>query len=493
MMRLSIVAVLGLSCASVLAQDDQEQRFIPVCENPVSIMGELINASGYVRCEDGRVLREQAVVDLPGNPGTPCSESMGDPGFSQCRDDSECTARPFGDCIVDWRVTRGGACVCEYRCMSDLDCPIGEVCLATGAAGESQKKCVRAVNCRTNDDCASGQCEVSDDYTFSMGGEITLGCRSEKDECRSDWECEDMFNSGCSPCLLDPYAGYWRCAEQCHTLGRPFLIQGEAALPSLVANALWIDDCPLSSSSLEPGLAQRVAAHWLECARMEHASVAAFARFALQLMHLGAPPELLQSTTEAMQDEIAHAKTCFALAKRYSGQTQSAGQLEVSQALAQELEPARIAVDVFLEGCVGESIAALEASEMSRLAVDPTVRGVLSKIAKDEHQHALLAWRSLGWMLQSLPGEQQREIVDALEQLLAGLAHELRGAAPSSDFAFSELEQHGVPSSQRKAALRRQALTQLVLPCAQGMLSQWQSAGLPDSRVAQARGASSFV
>jgi hypothetical protein len=47
---------------------------------------------------------------------------------------------------------------------------------------------------------------------------------------------------------------------------------------------------------------------------MEHASVAAFARFTLDLLALGAPADLVQSAQQALGDEIAHAELCFGLA-----------------------------------------------------------------------------------------------------------------------------------------------------------------------------------
>ena len=45
-------------------------------------------------------------------------------------------------------------------------------------------------------------------------------------------------------------------------------------------------------------------AWWAEIAALEHASVASFARFTLQLLSLGAPPELLADVGQASADEI---------------------------------------------------------------------------------------------------------------------------------------------------------------------------------------------
>lgn len=469
LMRLSILAALGLSSTSVFAQEGPEKGTLPVCKDPDPILGELLGGSGYVRCADGRILRAQALWDLPGNPGEACEPSMFISEFSQCKSDADCTDRPFGSCNIDYRNFRGEGCSCQYRCMSDLDCRIGYVCMAKDAGGESQTMCVRATNCRTNDDCPSGQCELSYDSSNSFGGGYTLGCRSERDECHGPEDCPD---TPCNACVLDPSQKRFVCPQDCFAVGRPFLVQGEALLADLKPGTAWIDEGERVAGALEQGLANRVAEHWLDCARMEHASVAAFARFALQLMHLGAPPELLQCTAQAMQDEIAHATACFAQAKRVSGKALSAGALEVSKALEQELAPVQIAVGVFLEGCIGESVAAIEAGEMSRLALDPQVRSLLEKIARDEHQHALLAWRFLGWMLKHLPESQSEEVRDALSQLVAQLHEELALPMPQITSALDPMEQHGVPTAQRKAALRRQALAQLVIPCASALFAR---------------------
>ena len=50
----------------------------------------------------------------------------------------------------------------------------------------------------------------------------------------------------------------------------------------------------------------RLGVAWLEIARMEHASIAAFARFALQLLAVGAPPDLILAGQRAMADETNH-------------------------------------------------------------------------------------------------------------------------------------------------------------------------------------------
>ena len=68
-----------------------------------------------------------------------------------------------------------------------------------------------------------------------------------------------------------------------------------------------------------PELRERAAAWWLRAALLEHASIASFARFSLELLRYGAPPELVVGAHRAALDEVAHARLAFALASSWSG------------------------------------------------------------------------------------------------------------------------------------------------------------------------------
>ena len=120
-----------------------------------------------------------------------------------------------------------------------------------------------------------------------------------------------------------------------------------------------------------PGLAVRaeLATRWTEVALMEHASIAAFARFALEILSLGAPPELLVQTHAAMTDETVHARDAFALASAYAGRAVGPGALDVGAALSSRT-PLDIVRTTILEGCIGETVAAVEAAEAREHATD---------------------------------------------------------------------------------------------------------------------------
>jgi hypothetical protein len=154
-----------------------------------------------------------------------------------------------------------------------------------------------------------------------------------------------------------------------------------------------------------------LAAAWTRDACAEHASVASFARFSLDLLALGAPADLVADAHRAALDEIEHARLCFELASAYGGAPVGPGRLAVDGA-AVRADLASAAVAAVHEGCVGETEAALLAQAQMDGARDPRVRRALLRIAADEADHAALAWRFVAWALRC-GGEQVGRAVEA--------------------------------------------------------------------------------
>jgi hypothetical protein len=186
------------------------------------------------------------------------------------------------------------------------------------------------------------------------------------------------------------------CSER-PICGRPFVVDGGERVAPLASGDGWLAErlARLPASALDPEDRRAVAAHYAEAGLMEHASVAAFARFALQLLALGAPSELVAETSRAMADETRHAEVCFGLARRY-GLDAAPGPLDVGGVLG-EVSLERVLDLVVIEGCIGESGAALEAAWASGSATEPVVREALGGIAEDEARHAALAFRFVAW------------------------------------------------------------------------------------------------
>jgi hypothetical protein len=216
----------------------------------------------------------------------------------------------------------------------------------------------------------------------SACGEDSFECTSPENECITSSDCQ---SGNCST------SGGHRACDNV-VCGRPFLIAEAPRLAPLQTRADWLE------SALRPGMSAlspleraELAAHWARLGQMEHASIAAFARFNLQLLSLGVPSELVEGCNRALADETAHARACFALASAYGGAKIGPGRLDIERCL-EETSLFCVAELVLREGCLGETVASLEALAASEVASEPAVKRALTRIAQDELRHAQLAF-----------------------------------------------------------------------------------------------------
>jgi hypothetical protein len=271
-------------------------------------------------------------------------------------------------------------------------------------------------------------------------------------QCRVDSDCasgQRCVNGGC------------QTQAEC---GRPFLVDGTARVAPPAIRRDWIHDSAPSTDALSPQVCAALTAHWTELGLMEHASVAAFARFVLQLLSLGAPASLVASATAALGDETEHARLCFGIASAYAGTSIGPGALPMKSALDGG-GFAEIVRTAFLEACVGETCAALEAAECAELATNPFIAGALRRIAADETRHAELGWRFVTWALDGADAVTRRELLRAFEDIVGTAG----SGPPESSADERALSHHGVPSAAHRAAIRRTALAEVVRPCLSGL------------------------
>lgn len=298
---------------------------------------------------------------------------------------------------------------------------------------------------------------------------------------RQDWVATGCCNSGLEP---GTRAGneccYIACDDGC--CGRPLVLGGVAITAPAVSRGDWVT---LSLDSLggahETVAAAALAESWQTAALAEHASVASFARFALQLLALGAPHELVRDAQLAALDEIDHARRCFDIASRLSGRLIGPGRLSEAAANV-ETDLAEVVVATIHEGCVGETLAAALASEQARVAEVPEVRDTLLKIAADEARHAELAWRFVAWALQRSDPRVRRLADAAFREALARSQRPFE--EPKGGIDRAALHAWGQLSLEESAALTRQTLGSVVGPAARQLLAS-VAPGRPESAAAR--------
>lgn len=206
---------------------------------------------------------------------------------------------------------------------------------------------------------------------------------------------------------------------------------------------------------------------------MEHASVAAFARFSLELLALGAPSDLVLEAARAMQDETIHAELCFGLASRYGDCVLGPGPLSPDSALdGVSLESA--VRNTLLEGCIGETLAAAEAQAACEHVKDPVVRQILERIAADETRHAALAFRFVSWAI----GHGDARIQELVRETL--LERPIFAVEKATDtLPEATLLAAGVLPAQHRADVRRYAYDTVVLRALRALLNEPEAAKHP--------------
>src|SRR5690606_33235707 len=224
-------------------------------------------------------------------------------------------------------------------------------------------------------------------------------------------------------------------------------------------------------AGLTPAARQALADHFTRIALMEHASIAAFARFSLELLALGAPADLVEASNAAMVDETRHARLGFSLASHYAGVPVGPGALDLDGALDGRTTEDFLRTLV-LEGCIGETRAALEASHALSTCKDPIVAEILAEIAEDEARHAELAWRTLQWLLAERPA--LRKVVEqTLQDALAAVAQApsvAHGDLPNAGLAH-ELAAHRLLPAELQDALHSEVLREVVEPCVKAVFA----------------------
>jgi hypothetical protein len=436
------------------------------CEPPLTDLG-----GGWVQCASGMIHRPTlgtcaSSLPRPDPTTRPYPEYIpsdaGVPG--ECRYDADCTQRPHGHC--EWEPYLGGT-ACSYGCTANADCDSGQVC----TCGDPVGTCHYAT-CTIDADCGAGL--LCSDFIVNPGcGGQVFACQRANDACAAQSDCPEYQYCvrGAYPDPLTSEAPSYCSPPQC-VIGRPFLVAGDERLAASMARSDWytangvepVMIARTSGSAASPGLREVIGAGWLEQALMEHASVAAFARFSLQLLALGAPAELCSQAGQAMRDEIEHARACFELARRHCDDDVGPGPLDMTNALdATDLET--IMLGTIAEGCIGETVAAIEAAEALEHCTDEAARAVLARIAQDETRHAELAWRFVAWALEVGPASLRERARSAF----AEAARACGASAPPSSRDL-ELARHGLIAPSLRVELRRRVLYDVIEPCAQALL-----------------------
>jgi hypothetical protein len=242
---------------------------------------------------------------------------------------------------------------------------------------------------------------------------------------------------------------------------------------SLVSRSDWREDSDAPAlRPLDAATAAALADAWAIDGIEEHASIAAFSRFTMLLVAVGAPPEFVVASQRASLDEVAHARGCFGLARRYAGKDVGPGRVLLRGAVPDETTLADLAALTVHEGCVGETLGVLLAMEQLAGAEDPEVRALLERIVRDEQRHAELAWRVVRWALVEggapVRAAVEKAFADAVRETLAMRFFDLAVEAATA-------RAYGRLGAETTHAVVRRGIAEIVKPCQRALLEETAS------------------
>ena len=280
--------------------------------------------------------------------------------------------------------------------------------------------------------------------------------------------CSYVVSIDCGPVQQGGDCCYMVTEEGGGCIGRPFLVDDSPRTATAErADRGWsLGVLAPDTTGLDAEVRRALAAAWTADALLEHASIAAFSRFSLELLAVGAPADLIAAAHQAALDEVRHARICFALAQGYAGAPIGPSAFPFEGSITLNTDLASFAAATAREGCIGETLSAIMAAEQLARATDPGVRRALSAIAEDEARHSELSWRTVAWAIERGGAQVRAAVAAALEDAGRYVP------AITTDTAIPPgiLDSHGRldPVAAREAMLR--ALDEVVRPCFASLL-----------------------
>jgi hypothetical protein len=249
-------------------------------------------------------------------------------------------------------------------------------------------------------------------------------------------------------------------------LGRPLhTSEGRLAAEPTTRDDWQSGETP-SLEGLSPEQCARLSRCWLRDGLSQHAAIAGLARFTIQLLALGAPPQLIRASQRASLDLVRHAEICFGFASAYGGEALGPAGLDATPRLFEDPTPRAVVVAAIREGCVGDTISAMAATVAAEHCREDLVAKVLRRMAVDSTRHAGLAWRFVRWALnESRLGTLDDAVDEAFEAALAD--HPIVDEKPAPAW----MRVRGRLSDPERAMLAASTLREVIVPCADRLLA----------------------
>ncbi|HEV8115368.1 MAG TPA: hypothetical protein VGP53_03950 [Acidimicrobiales bacterium] len=216
----------------------------------------------------------------------------------------------------------------------------------------------------------------------------------------------------------------------------------------------------------DANVAAAVTAEWNQRTEAEYISAVIAQQVTLQLLQLGAPPDLIRDGLRIASDELTHAELSAAVAASASG-----------EAAAPVIDPAAMALptgeaalghlipSIVRFFCVGETIAVPLFRMLRQHCTIPIARSALDRIMRDETRHRQFGWDVLDWMLLVGGPEVRQQLADQAPVLADQVVQAYVGEDDRPDAVLHpELAAWGLALPAAYAATATSALAEEISP-----------------------------
>jgi hypothetical protein len=238
--------------------------------------------------------------------------------------------------------------------------------------------------------------------------------------------------------ISERFGKFLKCAPACRVPGQP----GVHVVYTVAGSCTGRRPEGLRSEHVAQA-SNEIGALFAHMARLEAASVFAFERLTRELIAHAAPEPLIVAAMRSIVDEARHYRMVGALASRFGSRAPIP---DVETAGVRSLE--EVVIENAVEGCVGETFGAAVAAWQARAAGDPVVRAVMRTVARDEREHAKLAWQIDAWASSALTVEARRRV----RERRAGQVDELAKSVAGSHVSAA-VERLGIPGVDAQMAI----------------------------------------
>jgi hypothetical protein len=212
--------------------------------------------------------------------------------------------------------------------------------------------------------------------------------------------------------------------------------------------------------ALDRGTRELVGGEWARRADVELTSASLTARLVQGLLLDGASKEVLELASNAVAEEVRHARICHAVAERYLDRSLPEPRARhLVEATFGDAPPEINRLLLFvLHSCINETLATVCLREGLKRAISPTVKAATQELLRDDLNHARMGWAHLA--SDAVSANAKAHVAQALPTLVRlgreGWLEEPRAAI--------DLPEHGVLGNASFPLLVEQAMAELIVP-----------------------------